>query len=159
MFTGRYAVQSGRPIFEARWTQAEIDERLAAQKDDPVAIVIVRKRTLWYFHDRFHWDDDGLSADDVKALILQRERRTEQKLQSARSLMHAQENGKPSRAPIPTDLRRAVFERDGGQCVECGATFDIQYDHVLPVALGGATTLENLQLLCAGCNQLKSDSI
>jgi HNH endonuclease len=29
----------------------------------------------------------------------------------------------------------------------------------LPVAHGGATTLQNLQLLCADCNRRKSDSI
>ncbi len=30
---------------------------------------------------------------------------------------------------------------------------------ILPVADGGATTLQNLQLLCADCNRSKSDSI
>ena len=39
------------------------------------------------------------------------------------------------------------------------SNFDLQYDHVLPVALGGATTIENLQLLCADCNRRKSDSL
>lgn len=34
-----------------------------------------------------------------------------------------------------------------------------EYDHILPVAHGGATTLENLQLLCAYCDRLKSDSL
>jgi 5-methylcytosine-specific restriction endonuclease McrA len=56
-------------------------------------------------------------------------------------------------------LRRAVFERDGGHCLECASFFDLQYDHILPVARGGATTLQNLQLLCAECNRGKSDSI
>ena len=100
-----------------------------------------------------------MGAEDVKALVLQRKRRLEQKLRSARSLMRAEENGRPTRAPIPTELRRAVFERDGGYCTECGGAFDLQYDHVLPVAHGGATTLQNLQLLCADCNRRKSDSI
>jgi 5-methylcytosine-specific restriction endonuclease McrA len=48
-----------------------------------------------------------------------------------------------------------VFERDGGQCVECGSKFDLQYDHLIPVALGGASTVDNLQLLCGECNRLK----
>ena len=52
-------------------------------------------------------------------------------------------------------MRRAVFERDGGQCTECGSNFDLQYDHVIPVALGGATTVDNIQLLCGPCNRLK----
>jgi 5-methylcytosine-specific restriction endonuclease McrA len=159
MFTGRYTVRSGRRVFGARWKRAQIESVIAAQMDEPIAMVRHGKRMLWYFHDRFHWDDDGLAADDVKALLLQRERRLQQKLQSAHSLMRAEEAGHPTRVPIPSDVRRAVFERDGGRCAECGATFDLQYDHVLPVALGGATTVENLQLLCADCNRRKSDSL
>lgn len=57
------------------------------------------------------------------------------------------------------DLRRQVWERDGGRCVECGSTFDLQYDHVIPFALGGATTFENLQILCSRCNQRKGQQI
>jgi len=159
MFRGRYAIQSGRRLFDSRWKSAEIDRLLAAQKDEPVALFRKGNRMLWYFHNRFYWDDDELTADDIKALVLQRERRLQQKLQSARSLMHADEAGRPTRTPIPSELRRAVFERDGGHCVECGSNFDLQYDHILPVALGGATTVENLQLLCADCNRRKSDSL
>jgi hypothetical protein len=159
MLRGRYAVRSGRRVFDARWKQAQIEDVIAAQKDQPVAMVRHGKRLLWHFHERFYWEDDGLAADDVKALVLQRERRLQQKLQSAHSLMRSEEAGHPTRVPIPSDVRRAVFERDGGRCVECGATFDLQYDHVLPVALGGATTVENLQLLCADCNRRKSDSL
>jgi HNH endonuclease len=155
----RYAVQSGRKIMELRWSKAQVGAAQQAQAAEPVQVLRDGKRNLWQFSGDFYWDDDGLGADDVKALVLQRKRRLEQKLQSARSLMRAEENGRPTRAPIPTELRRAVFERDGGRCVECGGAFDIQYDHILPVAHGGATTLQNLQLLCAECNRGKSDSI
>jgi 5-methylcytosine-specific restriction endonuclease McrA len=56
-------------------------------------------------------------------------------------------------------MRRAVFERDGGKCAQCGSNFDLQYDHVLPVALGGATTIDNLQLLCGDCNREKGADV
>jgi 5-methylcytosine-specific restriction endonuclease McrA len=155
----RYAVQSGRKVIELRWSKAQVSAALEQQASEPALMWQDGKRNLWQFLDGFWWDDDGLDVEDVKALVLQRKRRQEQKLQSARSLMRAEENGRPTRTPVPTELRRAVFERDGGCCVECGGRFDLQYDHILPVAHGGATTLENLQLLCADCNRGKSDSI
>lgn len=160
MLSGRrYAVQSGRKTMELRWSKAQMESAQQAQETEPVDVWRDGRRNLWQFLDGFYWDDDGLDAEDVKALVLQRKRSLEQKLQSARSLMRAEENGRPTRVPITTELRRAVFERDGGRCVECGGNFDLQYDHILPVAHGGATTLDNLQLLCADCNRRKSDSI
>lgn len=155
----RYAVASGRKVMELRWSKTQVGAAQEQQVSEPVLMWRDGKRNLWQFSDGFWWDDDGLDAEDIKALVLQRKRRQEQKLQSARSLMRAEENGRPTRTPIPTELRRAIFERDGGRCVECGGSFDLQYDHILPVAHGGATTLENLQLLCADCNRSKSDSI
>jgi 5-methylcytosine-specific restriction endonuclease McrA len=159
MFSGRVAVASGKKPYPPRWKKDAIAAIRAAQQDTPVPMFRDGARTLWHFHDRFFWEDEGLEGDDVKALVLQRERRQEQKLQTAHSLMRAEEAGRPTRVPISSDLRRAVFERDGGRCVECGSNFDLQYDHILPVAHGGATTVENLQLLCADCNRRKSDSL
>lgn len=63
-------------------------------------------------------------------------------------------------AYIPDALRRLVWERDGGCCVwqtstgPCGSTYQLQVDHILAVALGGKTVLENLRLLCAAHNLL-----
>ncbi len=159
LFSGRYAVQSGNRVFARRWKKGAMDAIAATQQTTPVPLVQDGRRTLWYFLDRFYWDDDDLGADDIKALVLQRRRRLQQKVQTARSLLSAEAAGRPARAPIPSELRRAVFERDGGRCVECGSNFDLQYDHVLPIALGGATTLKNLQLLCAECNRRKSDTL
>ena len=160
MITGRrYAVRSGRKVLELRWSKAQFGVAQQAQASDPVQVCRDGRRSLWHYLDGFYWDDDGLDVEDIKALVLQRKRRLDQKLKSARSMMRAEEVGRPTRTPVPTELRRAVFERDGGRCVECDGAFDLQYDHILPVALGGATTLENLQLLCADCNRRKSDSI
>jgi 5-methylcytosine-specific restriction endonuclease McrA len=160
VFTGRYALRSGKRLVAGTWKQGVFEQIRETQLEYPASLVEVRpRRTLWHFHDRFYWDDEGLVAEDIRALVLQRERRNHQKLETAHSLMRASEAGKPTRMSVPTEMRRAVFERDGGRCVECDSNFDLQYDHVLPVALGGATTVENLQLLCADCNRRKSDSL
>lgn len=61
------------------------------------------------------------------------------------------------RKRVSREIREAVFRRDGGRCVECGDDFDIQYDHVIPWSMGGADSVENLQLLCSRCNQRKGN--
>ena len=155
LFEGRWAVRSGRKVFPPRWPQRKIDEVIARQAEEPFALLEDGRRALWYFHERFYWADEQLAAEDVMALVLKRERGQKRELDSARSLMRAEQNGERSRPPIARDVRLAVFERDGGKCVECGSSFDIQYDHILPFAHGGATTVENLQILCADCNRQK----
>jgi hypothetical protein len=60
---------------------------------------------------------------------------------------------------IPQDVRTAVWRRDGGKCVQCGATDYLEFDHIIPHAKGGANTVENVQLLCRRCNLKKSDGI
>jgi hypothetical protein len=36
------------------------------------------------------------------------------------------------RSPIPERVRREVWRRDGGRCVDCGSRERLEYDHVLP---------------------------
>lgn len=63
------------------------------------------------------------------------------------------------RKRIPRDVRNAVWIRDAGLCVECGADDYLEFDHVIPVSTGGSNTLLNIQLLCRRCNATKSDRI
>ena len=65
------------------------------------------------------------------------------------------------RKRISASQRRALWERDQGRCGLCGqpiAYEDAVVDHVLPVAHGGTTTPENLQVTHASCNAYKSSS-
>lgn len=63
------------------------------------------------------------------------------------------------RPPIPREVVDAVYRRDGGRCVYCGSTEELQLDHIIPFSVGGATNVENLQLLCRSCNVKKSNKI
>ena len=69
----------------------------------------------------------------------------------------------PSARPrhIPAAVKRAVWTRDGGRCQWrlasggiCGSTTRLELDHVIPVARGGASTIENLRVVCGFHNQL-----
>ena len=64
------------------------------------------------------------------------------------------------RRVIPTSVKLAVWKRDGGRCVICGASDELHFDHIVPFARGGTSlVVENVQLLCARHNLQKSDRI
>lgn len=54
-----------------------------------------------------------------------------------------------------SELRDAVFERDGYACFYCGSGRDLHCDHVEPMALGGSHDITNLVTACAACNLSK----
>lgn len=49
----------------------------------------------------------------------------------------------------------ALIAKYGERCANCGSVEALAIDHVLPIARGGRSELENLQLLCGACNRLK----
>jgi 5-methylcytosine-specific restriction endonuclease McrA len=73
---------------------------------------------------------------------------------------------KPGREPrpakpdhIPAEVKRAVWVRDGGCCQwalenggVCGSKHRLQFDHIRPKAQGGASTVDNVRVLCASHN-------
>ncbi|MFI5370513.1 MAG: HNH endonuclease [Candidatus Eisenbacteria bacterium] len=67
---------------------------------------------------------------------------------------------------VPADVRRAVWERDGGQCTfvaesgrRCEARTRLEFDHVHPVARGGDTTADNMRLRCRAHNQFEAERV
>ncbi|HET9327548.1 MAG TPA: HNH endonuclease signature motif containing protein [Candidatus Eisenbacteria bacterium] len=67
---------------------------------------------------------------------------------------------------IPAHVKRAVYERDGGQCTfagesghRCAEKRGLEFDHIEPVARGGRTTVENLRLRCRPHNQYEAGRV
>jgi HNH endonuclease len=58
---------------------------------------------------------------------------------------------------IPQQVKLEVFHRDKGRCVKCGSSQQIEFDHIIPVSLGGSSTANNVQLLCQSCNRTKGN--
>lgn len=56
---------------------------------------------------------------------------------------------------IPQNVKIQVSVRDQGECVQCGSSEDLHYDHKIPWSRGGANTVNNIQLLCGPCNRRK----
>lgn len=72
--------------------------------------------------------------------------------------------GCASARTIPAAVKRAVRERDEGQCTfvgengrRCEARASLEYDHIEPVARGGQATIENVRLLCRAHNRYAAE--
>lgn len=63
------------------------------------------------------------------------------------------------RGKVSNKLRFAIYERDGWRCSKCGKRSDnLEIDHIVPIAKGGKTTIDNLQTLCPRCNKEKGNT-
>ena len=73
----------------------------------------------------------------------------------------AQRETKPGRS-VPAGVKRAVWSRDEGRCAfrapegRCGEAGFLEFHHVVPFAMGGATTESNLELRCRAHNAYES---
>lgn len=142
-----------------RLTKEEFYQFWANQRTKPFRFA-VNNKVYWLFEDRFYIDTDHLSASDVKALLVARRKTQRAQIERAKSI--AATNINPTqmkRVAIPDAIKMAVWQRDNGRCQRCGSNYELQFDHIIPISLGGANTLENLQILCGKCNRAKSNSI
>ncbi len=72
--------------------------------------------------------------------------------------------GTNSARHIPSNVKRAVWARDGGQCTfvreagrRCPARSRLEFDHIEPVARGGRATVEGMRLRCRAHNQFAAE--
>ena len=124
--------------------------------------VVYRNRHIWVKDVQLHVADKNLAEEiglRVKEFVLLRERRLDQLRDNVRALERMSEGPESRRTPIPQAVKIAVFERDKGQCVQCGARDRLQFDHVIPVVKGGGSSEANVQILCQRCNLEKSSRI
>ncbi|MEQ1809150.1 MAG: HNH endonuclease signature motif containing protein [Terricaulis sp.] len=54
-------------------------------------------------------------------------------------------------------LKRMILEAQHGQCLACGATLgDVEFDHVIPLGLGGDNAPDNWAAVCPPCHAVKT---
>jgi len=71
---------------------------------------------------------------------------------------------RPGSRHIPAQVKRAVWERDNGQCTfvsqsghRCEARSELEYDHIQEFARGGEATVEGIRLRCRAHNQYTAE--
>lgn len=70
------------------------------------------------------------------------------------------------RVHIPSNLKKIIWQRSQGRCCyrsaetgrRCNSKYQLEIDHIIPLAKGGSHEITNLQLLCRAHNQWKADS-
>ena len=104
-------------------------------------------------------DVDQVLDRALEALIQQLERR---KAGATARPRHSRLSA--SRRHISAEIRRAVWERDRGQCTfvstsgrRCDERRFLEFDHIEPVARGGRATAENIRLRCRTHNQYEAE--
>lgn len=152
-------------------TRREVEEQVAALDPEAEPLVWIRLRIRRSVQDRLRHAQDLLRhvipSGDVGEIF-------ELALTSLIAGFEKRKLGRvdrPRRASpikmgsrhIPRAIRRAVMERDGGQCAflgtegRCAETGFLEFHHVIPFARGGPTTIENIQLRCRAHNKYESD--
>jgi len=127
----------------------------------PVRVLEKGRRALWMSGSDLYWADDDLTQADVDILL--RERGTQQRRRLDRAKRFAElapgASAKAGRAPIADEVKIFVWQRDGGVCVSCGSKERLEFDHIIPLTMGGSNTARNLQLLCEPCNRAKGGNL
>ena len=156
---GRVTIQVGRKQYrlKRRPTKEQWTTDRTRQQSQPVLVFSSTDRNLWQFQNRFYWDNDGLDGSQIYALLVTRGQREQQRIERTQAMVAMGSMPRQQvRGAIPDDPKQYVWRRDGGCCRHCGNQYELQYDHIIPIAMGGATTAENLQILCGPCNRRKS---
>ena len=63
---------------------------------------------------------------------------------------------------IPSEIQRRVARRDNNMCQVCSRPLldrEMEFDHQIPVALGGSSNEHNVRLTCFKCNRKKSKKL
>lgn len=104
----------------------------------PVEYMTVGDRTFWRHAGRWHSDNEGLAQEAVYALLVTRAMRQNDHMNRAMAVAAMSQVPVPAqRGSVPADVKQLVWKRDGGACRACGSGVELQYDHVIPVSLGG----------------------
>jgi hypothetical protein len=135
--------------------------------DIPVQAIasLERKFTMlrfWLYKKKlYQTNDHELTAADVLALINNDSNKRRLQLDKAHALqaMAEQLTRGTKREIITSDIKMFVWQRDAGSCVECSSNQNLEFDHVIPLAMGGSNSARNLQLLCETCNRRKGASL
>jgi len=120
---------------------------------------------VWLYRGRAVSVDDTASIGEdevklrVKHAVLSRANELRRIAREVEAYESMDKVADAKRERIPDSVRLFVWQRDEGKCVRCGSSEHLEFDHIIPVSKGGASTERNVQLLCGACNRAKGAAI
>jgi hypothetical protein len=150
------AVSPGRMTQNGNFHRAAQDAKAGRRRPERVRAYEKIKPGIWSYNGIFHLVDSWTERDEHRMVFKFRLEAVE-----GEEDLTLPAPARPARRRIiPTSVKLAVWKRDGGRCVVCGADDELHFDHDVPYSRGGTSiTAENVQLLCARHNLEKRDSI
>ena len=159
---GKLVLQFGnkKVYSKFRLSKSDVREKKERSQSRPEFYLRIGSINYWRFKEYWYSDDDNLKVDEIEALINSYDLQLKKKSSEAKTAASANRVPDGSlRGVIPEDVRHKVWQRDAGMCRSCGAKTELQYDHLIPVSMGGANSVDNLQILCGPCNRRKGASV
>lgn len=148
--------ENGRMTENGRFHKAAQEYKLGKRPPERVQVYEKIKQGIWSYNGVFHLVDSWREQTGDRSVF-------KFKLVAVEGEEDFTEPvpAQPiSRRIIPTWVKIEVWKRDGGKCVQCGATEDLHFDHIIPFSKGGSSnTPANIQLLCGKHNVQKHNKI
>lgn len=136
----------------------QLNEVRLVLMDEDLVLVLVRELKGLLAHKIPNASVGEVVSSALKAAVsaIKKERSGDGKIRrAAREPVRSEEGARRPDAA----MKRKVWNRADGKCEICESRFALEYDHLVPFAMGGKTTFENLRLLCRSCNQRESIQI
>lgn len=150
---------SGNLSENGKFHNAAQNHKAGLKHPDIVRVYEKIKKGIWSDNGYFHLVDSWQESDGSRMVFKFKLIAVEGVFSDDAPIDEHNTETKRSRI-IPTHIKLEVWKRDGGKCIECGATDELHFDHILPFSKGGTSLkVENVQLLCARHNLEKSAKI
>ena len=136
------------------WSEGQYEHLSGVQRTTPVWLTTRNGLRWWWYRDRFWWVNTGLSPGEIESMILARDLSSEyqrEAFERAQAGVLGRNGVASAKDVVPEHVRREVWIRDRGRCVDCGVASSLAFDYVLPLAVSGSNTAPNLELRCRPC--------
>ncbi len=136
----------------------ESSEQVASRAEEgicfPADQIAILSDTLFVF-------DGQHSEDDMRSLMAAHLHTLEEHSARGAAARDRYRDSEAAERPsdIPDSVRARVWRRDMGRCSICGATEELEFGHVIPRALGGASTVRNVHVICTTCSEKKGSHV